>query len=46
MIKVEGLTKAFTPEKGLFDLNFEVKKVKFLDILGQTVLGNQQQYVT
>ena len=30
MIKVEHLTKRYSSGKGIFDVSFEVKKVKFL----------------
>ncbi|MFG6494496.1 ABC transporter ATP-binding protein [Fictibacillus sp. UD] len=39
MIKVEGLTKAFTPEKGLFDLHFEVKKGEVFGYIGPNGAG-------
>jgi ABC-2 type transport system ATP-binding protein len=39
MIKVEKLTKRFTPEKGLFDLNFEVKKGEVFGYIGPNGAG-------
>lgn len=39
MIKVDGLTKAFTPEKGLFDLQFEVKKGEVFGYIGPNGAG-------
>lgn len=39
MIKVKKLTKRFTPEKGLFDLNFEVKKGEVFGYIGPNGAG-------
>jgi ABC-2 type transport system ATP-binding protein len=39
MIKVKQLTKRFTPEKGLFDLNFEVKKGEVFGYIGPNGAG-------
>jgi ABC-2 type transport system ATP-binding protein len=39
MIKVEKLTKRFTPEKGLFNLNFEVKKGEVFGYIGPNGAG-------
>ncbi|OOE12310.1 ABC transporter ATP-binding protein [Fictibacillus arsenicus] len=39
MIKVKNLTKRFTPEKGLFDLNFEVKKGEVFGYIGPNGAG-------
>ncbi|MBY6036491.1 ABC transporter ATP-binding protein [Fictibacillus nanhaiensis] len=39
MIKVEQLTKRFTPEKGLFDLNFDVKKGEVFGYIGPNGAG-------
>ncbi len=39
MIRVEGLTKRFTQEKGLFDLNFEVKKGEIFGYIGPNGAG-------
>jgi ABC-2 type transport system ATP-binding protein len=39
MIKVEQLTKRFTPEKGLFDLNFEVNKGEVFGYIGPNGAG-------
>ncbi|WP_226537206.1 ABC transporter ATP-binding protein [Fictibacillus halophilus] len=39
MIKVRNLTKRFTPEKGLFDLNFEVKKGEVFGYIGPNGAG-------
>ncbi|MCM3732503.1 ABC transporter ATP-binding protein [Fictibacillus nanhaiensis] len=39
MIKVEKLTKRFTPEKGLFDVNFEVKKGEVFGYIGPNGAG-------
>jgi ABC-2 type transport system ATP-binding protein len=39
MIKVNNLTKRFTPEKGLFDLNFEVKKGEVFGYIGPNGAG-------
>jgi ABC-2 type transport system ATP-binding protein len=39
LIKVRNLTKRFTPEKGLFDLNFEVKKGEVFGYIGPNGAG-------
>jgi ABC-2 type transport system ATP-binding protein len=39
MIKTEQLTKQFTQEKGLFDLNFEVKKGEVFGYIGPNGAG-------
>jgi ABC-2 type transport system ATP-binding protein len=39
VIKAEQLTKRFTPEKGLFDLNFEVKKGEVFGYIGPNGAG-------
>ncbi|ANX11894.1 ABC transporter ATP-binding protein [Fictibacillus arsenicus] len=39
MIIVKQLTKRFTPEKGLFDLNFEVKKGEVFGYIGPNGAG-------
>ncbi|KZE69384.1 ABC transporter ATP-binding protein [Fictibacillus phosphorivorans] len=39
MIKVDGLTKAFTSEKGLFDLHFEVNKGEVFGYIGPNGAG-------
>jgi ABC-2 type transport system ATP-binding protein len=39
LIKVKNLTKRFTPEKGLFNLNFEVKKGEVFGYIGPNGAG-------
>jgi ABC-2 type transport system ATP-binding protein len=39
MIQVKGLSKRFTKEKGLFDLNFEVKKGEVFGYIGPNGAG-------